>query len=96
VLRIHQRHPDAVLREHIVKSDPIHPGRLQRHGIDAAGPQPLGHPHQIGGPAAELLHGLGIAAGGHRDEVRFIADVDAASVGMNDGESGVRQGQLPP
>jgi hypothetical protein len=51
--RIRQGHPEPAALEQLEQRDPVDAGRLQGHGGDPAGEQPVGQPLQVGGATAE-------------------------------------------
>jgi hypothetical protein len=86
VAGIDQEHLEAARAEQLEEGDPVHAGGLHGHGVHAAGPQPVGKQHEIGGEGAELAHRLVVAVGRHGHEVGAAADVDAGGVGVGDAQ----------
>jgi hypothetical protein len=80
---VDQHHLQPAFREYFVERDPVDPGRLHRHRLDAALHQPIGQLMKAAGESAELTHRLGITVGSYRREVAGGATVDAGCVGLN-------------
>ena len=77
VARVGHDHADATGLEDLIEGDPIDAGRLHRHGVDAAGHQPVGEAMQITREALEGPHRLGILLGRDGHDMELGADVDA-------------------
>jgi hypothetical protein len=77
VMGIDQHHLQPALLQHFVEWDPIDPGRLHRHGLDATLHQPVSQVVEVGGGGAEFTDRFGIALRRYGHKVAGGATVDA-------------------
>ena len=82
--RVDRQHGEAARLEQLEQRDPVHAGGFHRHGIDAAGLEPIGDGVEIDREAGKLVHRLIVAVRRHGHEVRRAADVDASGIGVGD------------
>jgi hypothetical protein len=81
--RIDQHHLKAPAIEQLKERNPVHPGRLHRHGLDLQRGQPIGKCLQIIGEARETAHRFLTQIRIHRHPLLTTADVDPRTVGVN-------------
>jgi hypothetical protein len=81
--RIDQPDLQAVLLEHLVHRNPVHPGGFQCHRVHAAREQPVGHRVQVVGHRAELAHRLVGQMRRHCHPVARCADINARGIGKH-------------
>src|SRR5262245_50183612 len=62
----------------------LHPSRLHGYGLNLALLQPISHRFQLGRGATEAPYWLAVSCGRHSHVVRFVADINHRSVGMDD------------
>ena len=79
---IYQIHFQTPLFQNVVYRDPINSGGLHRDSSNPALLQPGGHRLEFGGGASEPPYRLAISAWRYCYVVRFVADINATSVGM--------------
>lgn len=78
MLRVHQKHLESALLQHVVQGHPIYAGRLHGDGFDTALLQPIGQPVQVGCEGLETSYGLslGIQMRGDGHVMLFGPDVN--------------------
>src|SRR5216683_5743793 len=91
VVGIDQHHLQPALLEYFVNGDPVDPGRLHRHRLDATLHQPVGEVMEVGGEGAEFSYWLGVAVARYGHVVAGRSTVDACGVGLNALEQRGRQ-----
>jgi hypothetical protein len=78
--RIDEPDCQPALLEHLVNRYPVDSGGFERHDIDAAREQPVGHRVQVTGHRAELAHRLVVGRPGDRYPVAGRAHIDPGGV----------------
>jgi hypothetical protein len=96
MLGVHQHHSNAMPGQNVIERDGVDSGGLHRYPIDPTGSEPRRHPFQIGRPATEFLHRIGVPVRRHSFKVALISYVYSAGIGMNNCQAGIITGQTPP
>jgi hypothetical protein len=82
-LPLFQVHPEAPRFQNLIDGDPIHARRFHRHGLNAAGGQPVRQRIEVRGKGAEGPYWLGIAACGHTRPDLLAANSQPGSMRVN-------------
>jgi len=95
MLGVHQNDSNAMPGQNVIEGDGADPGGLHRHRIDPTGAEPRRHPFQIGRPATEFLHWMGVPVRRDGYKMALIAYVNPAGMGMDNRQTGIVGCQSP-